>query len=193
MTRQEALARLGRMVASTSEPVLDSTALADLLLQAELADDDGNLPDSYNTWSASTSYAAGSIVVPTTRNGSYYTAAVGISGSAEPTWPTTGTVTDNTVVWTWTGSVLWTPRYDLNRAAAEGWRQKAAMLAGRFNFSADGASYDVSQAYDNCLKQVAQYQRRIVGSAGVRTPSAVLYPSSSDTELDTAGGYPWTL
>lgn len=193
MTRQEALARLGRMVAATSEPVLDSTALADLLLQAQLADDDGNLPDSYNTWAASTSYAAGAIVVPTTRNGSYYTAAVGISGTAEPTWPTTGTVTDNTVVWTWTATVLWTPRYDLNRAAAEGWRQKAASLAARFDFSADGADYKISQAYDNCLKQVAQYQRRIIGSVPVKTPSAALYPSQSDTELDTAGGYPWTL
>ena len=57
---------------------------------------------SYSAWAASTSYAEGDIVVPTSRNGRRYRATnSGTSDSGEPTWPTTagGTVVDNGVTW----------------------------------------------------------------------------------------------
>jgi len=55
------------------------------------------------TWQASTTYAAGDFVVPTTLNGFTYECTTGgTSGTTEPIWPTTigQTVTDGSVVWT---------------------------------------------------------------------------------------------
>jgi len=55
------------------------------------------------TWAASTAYAVGDKVVPTTKNGNIYECTTaGTSGTTEPTWPTTegATVTDGSVVWT---------------------------------------------------------------------------------------------
>ena len=57
---------------------------------------------TYPAWAASTGYAIGDIVVPTTPTGRRYRATTtGSSGSSEPTWPTAegGTVTDNSVIW----------------------------------------------------------------------------------------------
>ncbi len=54
--------------------------------------------------------------------------------------------------------------WDLNRAAAEGWRWKAGKVAGAFDFNADGASFNRSQVLTQCEKMVVQYQRRIGGS-----------------------------
>lgn len=47
----------------------------------------------------------------------------------------------------------WIPTYDLHAAAAEVWQEKAALLAGNFDFSADGASFSRSQAYQMAMKQ----------------------------------------
>jgi len=55
------------------------------------------------TWAASTSYALGDKVKPTTPNDNVYECTVaGTSGTTEPVWPTTegATVTDGTVEWT---------------------------------------------------------------------------------------------
>ena len=54
-------------------------------------------------WGAARSYATGSPVEPSVRNGFFYTAnAAGTSGNTEPAWPETagGTVKDGTVTWT---------------------------------------------------------------------------------------------
>jgi len=51
----------------------------------------------------------------------------------------------------------WVPTYDLYLAAANIWNEKAAALADRFDFSADGASFDLSKAYENALKMVTHY------------------------------------
>jgi hypothetical protein len=54
-------------------------------------------------WSRLTTYAGPSIVYPNVKNGFHYlTSSGGVSGSAEPTWPTTvgGTVSDGSVTWT---------------------------------------------------------------------------------------------
>lgn len=63
----------------------------------------------------------------------------------------------------------WTPTYNLNRGAAEGWRWKAAKCANRPKVSADGTSIDDTSVYDNCIKQVTQYQRK-AGVASIRVP-----------------------
>lgn len=54
-------------------------------------------------WAASTAYASGDYVIPTTPNGRLYKCTTaGTSGASEPTWPTTdgGTVNDGGAVWT---------------------------------------------------------------------------------------------
>lgn len=55
-----------------------------------------------DVWRPNTSYSAGAIIRPTTDNGCVYRASTtGLSGSSEPTWPTTQgrSVTDGDVVW----------------------------------------------------------------------------------------------
>lgn len=61
----------------------------------------------------------------------------------------------------------WTPTFDLNRGAVEGWRRKAGKLAMRFDFSTDGQSFSRSQAVAHCERMAEQYRRRIVSSVPV--------------------------
>lgn len=77
----------------------------------------------------------------------------------------------------------WVPTYDLNRAAAEGWRWKAAALATEFDFEADGAVFNRQQQIDNCLKMAAQYGRKIMGSIGVVSAMALEHPAEDDDDL----------
>lgn len=54
----------------------------------------------------------------------------------------------------------WVPTYDLNFAAAEGWRRKAGRAAALFNHGVDGASFQRSQIYSQCLVQAKEYSSR---------------------------------
>jgi hypothetical protein len=66
-----------------------------------------NLPGLWqpNTWQATTAYVVGNYVRPTVDNNLMYRCTTaGTSGSSQPTWPTTGTVTDGTAVWTVAGT-----------------------------------------------------------------------------------------
>jgi len=59
----------------------------------------------------------------------------------------------------------WIPTYDLHAAAAEVWQEKGALLAGNFDFTADGASFSRSQAYSMAMKQSRYHMaRRRMGS-----------------------------
>lgn len=58
----------------------------------------------------------------------------------------------------------WTPTWDLDAAAAEGWRRKAGLAATRFSFAEDGQRFDRAQIYAHCLKQAEHYARRAMGS-----------------------------
>lgn len=51
----------------------------------------------------------------------------------------------------------WVGTWDLNAAAAEGWRMKAGKVAGDFNFSADGASYSKADVLAHCLEMESKY------------------------------------
>lgn len=51
----------------------------------------------------------------------------------------------------------WVGTYDLNAAAAEGWRMKAGKVAGDFNFSADGGSYSKADVLAHCLEMESKY------------------------------------
>lgn len=54
----------------------------------------------------------------------------------------------------------WLPSYDLNGAAAELWEARAGLLAGNFDFTADGATYNRRQAYENAVAQARRYRSR---------------------------------
>lgn len=62
----------------------------------------------------------------------------------------------------------WTPTYDLNRAAAEGWRWKAGKAAAEFDFSSEERSkFERSQVHAACMAQSHAYANRVVGSVRV--------------------------
>jgi hypothetical protein len=70
------------------------------------------------------------------------------------------------------GSVLYlTARaYDVYAAAADVWRQKAAHVADRFDFTADGASFKASQMVAQYERQAANMERQATfGAVGVHT------------------------
>lgn len=164
MDAATARTRLATMTAWESEPTLTSAELDDLVVMARRADAGGLAPVDYAVWIAGTVYALGAERIPTARNGHYYAVTTaGTSGATEPTWPTTSgaTVTDGTVVWTEQGAA-WAGVYDLNSAASEGWRWKAAKAASKFDVSTDGQSLSRSQVIAHCQEMAMNYQRRVV-------------------------------
>lgn len=60
----------------------------------------------------------------------------------------------------------WIDTYDLHAAAADILEERAVALATSFDFSADGASYHRSQAYEKLMAQCRYHRSR-------RTPSTV--------------------
>lgn len=62
------------------------------------------------------------------------------------------------------GDTAWTPTWDLDAAAAEGWRRKAGLAAARFTFAEDGQRFERAQIYAHCMKQAAEYATRSMGS-----------------------------
>lgn len=73
----------------------------------------------------------------------------------------------------WITDPGWVPTWDLNGAAAEGWRRKAARVATDFTFSADGASYDKGEVMAHCLAMAAAFDaKRPPGILGVREDRA---------------------
>lgn len=167
MTEAEARAQLESMIAWDSVPALTSAQVTLLVRAARRIDIDRVEPTTYDEWEASTAYAAGDLVFPVIRNGHYYeVTTAGTSGADEPAWPMTngGTVVDGTVTWTEAGESPWLGTYDLNAAAAEGWRWKAAVAAGSFDFAADGQSFNRSQIAESCREMAAMYRNRVAGS-----------------------------
>lgn len=54
----------------------------------------------------------------------------------------------------------WIPTYDMNAAAADIWDEKAAAVAGDFGFSADGATYNRQQVFDQYTRIAQKYRSR---------------------------------
>lgn len=72
----------------------------------------------------------------------------------------------------------WQPTWNLNAAAAEGWRWKAARCAGDFTFSADGASFDKGAVMEKCLAMEAKYAGLDYGTLATEAaPGQPLYDS----------------
>ncbi|MEM4406543.1 MAG: hypothetical protein QXS68_05805 [Candidatus Methanomethylicaceae archaeon] len=76
----------------------------------------------------------------------------------------------------------WTPRYDLNAAAADIWSERAAGLSSEYDFEADGASFQRSQKYEHAMKQARYYRSRCSTQTIQLKPYPKLTESTNDTE-----------
>ena len=56
----------------------------------------------------------------------------------------------------------WEPTWNLPAGAAEGWRWKAGKAASRFQFSADGHTFNRQQIHQHCMGQAERYDRLAV-------------------------------
>jgi hypothetical protein len=92
--------------------------------------------------------------------------------------------------WTYNGTALdplYVTTYDVYRASAELWDEKAAALTCQFDYSGDGANMSLKQKYDNAVQQ-AQFCRN---RACVRIPRPVregMQGLEEDNLLDTMSG-----
>lgn len=82
--------------------------------------------------------------------------------------------------------------YDVYAAAGDIWRQKAAQVADRFDFTADGSSFKVSQLVTQYEKQAARCESMASFAGGMRTSTfyrddvnlvpAMTYGATTDTD-----------
>jgi len=54
----------------------------------------------------------------------------------------------------------WTATYDLHAAAGDVWEEKAASVANRMDFDADGGNFSASQLYDQYQRSAAYHLAR---------------------------------
>jgi hypothetical protein len=175
MNEASARTRIESMVAWDQEPVLTPDQVTELVVLARRADVNSRWIEDDADWAATHAYALGDRVAGTPRNGHVYVVtAAGTSGASAPSFPTTsgGTVTDGTVTWQEAGG-SWEPTYDLNSAAAEGWRWKAAIVAGQFDFSINAGpsqqSFARSAKHAHCLAMMQAYQAKVLSSPRIRS------------------------
>lgn len=71
----------------------------------------------------------------------------------------------------------WTGTYDLNAAAAEGWRWKAGKVAGSFTFASDGQTFNRADMVKACQEMARTFRDRVVGSI------PILPPTEWDTDI----------
>lgn len=58
------------------------------------------------------------------------------------------------------GETDWIPTYDINKAAADVWEEKAAAVQTFYDFQADGGRYTQSQLFDMAMEKVRYYRAR---------------------------------
>lgn len=80
----------------------------------------------------------------------------------------------------------WEETYDTNAAASEIWAEKAAAVASKFDFSADGGNYSQSQQYEQFMKQARYYRSRRIPS----TVRLVKFPQEAVSDESWIGNLP---
>lgn len=165
-TYAEYYAELSDLVDASGDPSLNAIQLERILRDSRVADPAGNPPDNFRNWTPGTVIAPGSYIVPTGRDGYvYYTALGGTTGASEPGWGVS--TVDNTVTWTRYAYAGWGGYYDMNRAAAKGWRLKASKAAKRKDVQAFGQTNNRTSTYEHCIEQAEHYEGRITDSISV--------------------------
>jgi hypothetical protein len=170
MTEAEARLELEAMLAYTSDPPLTGADIDDLLRRARRADRYGRAPQMYPAWHASQAYVANALIVPVPANGHVYRVTVaGTTAATPPVWPTTSgaTVTDGGVTFAEAGAPAWEGTWDLDSAAAAGWRLKAAKAAGRVDVGLGTQRLARSQTPAFCLAMARVYAARIAQTVPV--------------------------
>lgn len=180
MDQGAAQARLERMIAWDQDPALDLSDVGELLRIAARPDVDGNSPlniASAAPWTTATLYVAGTVIVQSVGAHRWWRCQTsGISGAVTPQWPNLAgsprggsVVNDGSVVWGDNGAD-WAFTWDLEYAAAEGWRWKAAKAVPRFGFQTDRQLFDRQQVIANCFEMAARYEKRNPGSTATPPP-----------------------
>jgi hypothetical protein len=74
----------------------------------------------------------------------------------------------------------WIATYDLHAAAGDVWEEKAAALAGQFDFEADGGKYSRSQAQEQALGQARYHRSRRCPTSMqmIKWPAETMKPSA---------------
>ena len=174
------------MLAWDQDPALSADEVTALVVLARRADDVFRWITDDTEWAPATVYALNDRRAPITRNGHIYLATTpGTSGASEPAFPTAlnATVTDGSVVWTEAGG-SWAPTYDLNAAAAEGWRWKAARVAGDFTFTTDAQVFNRAEVSAMCLAMADRYQRKVMASIRQRGSLPIIPPPIIPVPID---------
>ena len=167
--------RLRSLIQADQDPLLSNDEVETLLF--DHARDTG-----YVNWEPSTVYTVGQIVQPRVGNNHIYECTIaGTSDSSEPIFPDPpfSTVVDGTTLtWREAGAII---SYNLNRAAAAGWRLKAAKVANRYDVDIDRyQKFMRSQLVKHCLKMAQQFSGR--------TPQALLISGGYTNTLDPVIG-----
>lgn len=144
------MALLMKKVAPEEEPALTDEQLCRLLDRARVA----------TVWTATTAYAYGDVVLPTTRNGHRYRCVEpGTSQATEPDWSTrTGAYqTDgDDLVWQEDGR-QYEDLWDIDRAAHAAWLLKASMASGWYEFTDSGLNLKRQQVAAACRTQAKAF------------------------------------
>lgn len=175
MDEATARQRLMQLTQADQDPTLIAGEIDALIEGARLPDLAGNPPsnvDSVDAWSASAVVLAGTVV--RTSSGRFLRCTVpGTTGSTEPSvlmlagYNRAGhTFYDGTVTWEDFGTT-WAPTYDLDAAAARGWRMKAGKAAGRFDFAEDGQQFTRSQIMAHCIGMADTFDNGTAGTLSI--------------------------
>lgn len=61
----------------------------------------------------------------------------------------------------------WVPIFDINAAAAEGWRWKAAKASEMIAADLDGAKLSAEQLFEHCERMIGIYSKRVKATISV--------------------------
>lgn len=163
LSRADAIARVSLWCDATSYPEVSTTDIGTVVDQF----------DRFAAWTASTAYAVGDRIIPTTPNGRVYEARrAGTSDSTEPEWPTwpgsqyQGWATsdgpsDPQLLWVDAGAAN-VERYDVRSAARQVWLIKASRVVGEIDSKDGSADVKLSQLRTHCLEQAEKFRPLVI-------------------------------
>lgn len=76
-------------------------------------------------------------------------------------------------------NTAWVETYDLHAAAADVWEEKAAAWAAKYTFGADGGTYQVSNVFEQMMKQCRNHRAR----RAAKTMTAIKWPDEPDGQM----------
>lgn len=159
LSRSEAIGRVALYGQASQYPAISTTDIGTIL--------DEHI--RFNTWSASTAYAVGDRVVPSTPNGRIYECRVaGTSSATEPVWPSIYgckyegyTLTDGSgatqVFWVDYGPAH-VEQYDVRTAVRAVWLLKAGLVATEIDAKENQSDVKLSQLQQQFLTMADKFR-----------------------------------